>query len=284
MSTKAQDLKNELATKAQGGQVQQQKPTAAHSLKALMASDAVQKRFNDVLGKRANQFMASIVNLANGSPELQVADGMSIIQSAMVAAALNLPVDKNLGYMWIIGRKDKNRGGLTFASPQIGYKGFIQLALRTGQYENINVFDVYEGEFISWDRITEKLVTDSAKQKSDAVVGYGARFKLVNGFTKTVYWSKAQVEKHKARFSKTDKLWNTDWDAMARKTVLKSMLSLWGILSIEMQEALSEDNNTEREEVGEGTTAGGLGDVFDVSATTVVQDGEIIDVDTDLPQ
>ena len=228
--------------------------------------------------------MTSIVNLANGSPELQVADGMSIIQSAMVAAALNLPVDKNLGYMWIIGRKDKNRGGLTFASPQIGYKGFIQLALRTGQYENINVFDVYEGEFISWDRITEKLVTDSAKQKSDAVVGYGARFKLVNGFTKTVYWSKAQVEKHKARFSKTDKLWNTDWDAMARKTVLKSMLSLWGILSIEMQQALSEDNNTEREEVGEGTTAGGLGDVFDVSATTVVQDGEIIDIDTDLPQ
>ena len=126
MSTKAQELKNELATKVQGGQAPANKPTAAHSLKALMASDAVQKRFNDVLGKRANQFMASIVNLANGSPELQKADGMSIIQSAMVAAALNLPVDKNLGYMWIIGRKDKNRGGLTFASTQIGYKVFIQ--------------------------------------------------------------------------------------------------------------------------------------------------------------
>ena len=285
MGTKREDLKTNLQTQAQGGQVQQQKPNAAHSLKSLMASDAVQKRFNEVLGKRAPQFMASIVNLTNGSPELMIADPMSVIQSAMVAAALNLPVDKNLGYMWIIGRKDKNRGGLTFASPQIGYKGFIQLALRTGQYENINVFDVYEGELVSWDRITEKLVTDSTKQKSDAVIGYGARFKLVNGFTKTVYWSKAQVEKHKARFSKTDKLWNTDWDAMARKTVLKSMLSLWGILSIEMQQAFAEDNESEREEVGERT------DNFDpfVTSTTTVVDGEIIDVDaelvdSDLPQ
>jgi recombination protein RecT len=288
MGTKAEELKNKVTTQAQGVQVQQQKPTGSHSLKALMADDKVKNRFNEVLGKRAPQFMASIINLANGSPELQVADGMSIIQSAMVAAALNLPVDKNLGYMWIIGRKDKNRGGLVFASPQIGYKGFIQLALRTGQYANINVFDVYEGEFISWNRITEELVTDSDKQKSNAIVGYGARFKLLNGFTKTVYWTKADVEKHKSRFSKTDKLWNTDWDAMARKTVLKSMLSLWGILSIEMQNALAEDNNAEREEVGDGSVVGGgLGDVFDISATTTVnENGDIIDVtpeSTDLP-
>jgi recombination protein RecT len=223
------------------------KTVPAAGIKSLMNTEAVQKRFNEVLDKRAPQFMASIVNLVNSSPELQKADGMTVIQSAMVAAALDLPVDKNLGYMWIIARFDKNAGGYT-ASPQLGYKGYIQLALRTAQYRSINVIDVYEGELVSFNRLTEEVKLDFGAKLSDAVIGYAAHFELLNGFKKTVYWTKEQVEKHKARFSKTDKLWNTDWDAMARKTVLKAMLSRWGILSIEMQKAFAED----REEVGEG--------------------------------
>jgi recombination protein RecT len=250
MSTKREDLKNQIATQAAnaGGAVDKPKTPVSHGIKALMATDAVKNRFDEVLKAKAPQFMASIINLVNTTPELQQADGMSVIQSAMVAAALDLPVDKNLGYMWIIARADRNRGGMKFASPQLGYKGYIQLALRTGQYAAINVIDIYEGELVSFNRLSEKLELDFDSKKSDAIIGYAAHFELLNGFKKTVYWSKERVEKHKARFSKTDKLWNTDWDAMARKTVLKAMLSQWGILSIEMQKAFSED----REEVGEG--------------------------------
>lgn len=276
MTTKRENLNDKLATRA-AGQVQQQKPQAATGVKSLMASDAVKKRFDEVLGKRAPQFMASIVNLTNSSPELQQADGMSVIQSAMVAAALDLPVDKNLGYMWIIGRKDNQRGGQVFASPQLGYKGYIQLALRTGQYRKINVIDVYEGELVSWSRITEELVLDEDAKASDAVVGYSASFELINGFRKRVYWTRDQVAKHKARFSKTAMVWNSDFDAMARKTVLKSMLSLWGILSIEMQQAFAEDD---REEVGE---VAANDDFFDITATTTVEsEGEVIDIPADL--
>jgi recombination protein RecT len=190
--------------------------------------------------------------------------------------------------MWIIGRKDNNRGGQVFAAPQLGAKGFIQLALRTAQYKFINVIDIYEGEFISWNRLTEELKLDMDAKISDSVTGYAATFELLNGFKKTVYWTRDQVVKHKARFSKTAMVWNSDFDAMARKTVLKSMLSRWGILSVEMRTAFTEDDNAEREEVGDGSViGGGLGDVFDISATTSInENGEIIDVtpeSTDLP-
>lgn len=270
MTEKRENLRGQLANRAQGNGGQQVAAPAA-SLKQLMASPAVKNRFDDVLKSKAPQFMASIINLVNTTQELMDTEPMSIIQSAMVAAALDLPVDKNLGYMWIIGRKDNQRGGRKFASPQIGYKGYIQLALRTGQYRSINVIDVYEGELVSFNRLTEEVVLDFEAKKSDAVIGYAAHFELINGFKKTVYWTKEQVQKHKSRFSKTDKLWNTDWDAMARKTVLKSMLSRWGILSIEMRQALVEDD---REEVGEGSDG-----FTDVSANTQVIDGEIITPD-----
>ena len=277
MTEKRENLKNQLAGRANGQQVEN-KPVAAHGLKQLMAADNVKKRFEEVLGKRAPQFMASIINLTNSSPELQVADGMSVIQSAMVAAALDLPVDKNLGYMWIIGRKDNNRGGQVFAAPQLGYKGFIQLALRTAQYRFINVIDVYEGELVSWNRLTEELTLDFDSKKSDAIEGYAATFELLNGFKKTVYWTKDQVLKHKAKFSKTAMVWNSDFDAMARKTVLKALLSRWGILSIEMQKAFTED---EREEVGEA--APNDAEFFDITATTTVSgDGEVMDIPADL--
>lgn len=263
MGTKREDLKTNLQTQAQGGQVQQQKPNAAAGLKALMAQDSVKKRFDEVLKNRAPQFMASIINLVNTSPELQNVDGMTVIQSAMVAAALDLPVDKNLGYMWIVPYGGK-------AQPQMGYRGYIQLALRTGQYKFINVIDVYEGEVKSWNRLSEELVLDFDEKKSDAIIGYAAYFELLNGFKKQVYWTKDQVEKHRQKFSKTDFGWKRDWDAMARKTVLKSMLSRWGILSIEIQKALVED---EREEVGEPIQ---VDEAYDITSTTTVVDGEII--------
>lgn len=223
-------LKNKLANRT--GQAPS---TQVTTLKALLSSPTVQKRFEEVLGKRAQQFATSILNLYNSEKMLQKTEPMSVISSAMVAASLDLPVDKNLGYAWIVPYGGK-------AQFQLGYKGYIQLALRTGQYKHINVIEVYEGELQKWNRLTEEFEIDFDKKQSDAVIGYAAYFELVNGFKKTVYWTKEEVEKHRKRFSKSDFGWKNDWDAMAKKTVLKNMLAKWGILSIEMQKAVIEDD------------------------------------------
>ncbi|MGG3030449.1 recombinase RecT [Bacillus stercoris] len=232
-----QTLKDNIQKKQNSAPGQQQGTT----MKGLLSSPAVMKRFEEVLGKRASQFTASILSLYSSENTLQKADPMSVISSAMVAATLDLPVDKNLGYAWIVPYKGR-------AQFQLGYKGYIQLALRTGQYKSINCIPVHKGELQKWNPLTEEIEIDFEKRESESVIGYAAYFELLNGFRKTVYWTKAQVEKHKKKFSKSDFGWGKDWDAMALKTVLKSMLSKWGILSVEMQKAVIEDNE-ERERI-----------------------------------
>lgn len=228
-------LKNKLATR------QNQEIQKGITLKALLNTESVRKRFEEVLGERSQQFTTSILSLYNSDTNLQKCEPMSIISSAMVAASLDLPVNKSLGYAWIIPYGNK-------AQFQLGYKGYIQLALRTGQYKHINVIEIYEGELQKWDRLTEELIIDYEKRKSDNVVGYAAYFELINGFKKTVYWTKEEVERHRQRFSKSDFGWKNDWDAMAKKTVLKNMLSKWGILSIELQKAFIQDNENDEAE------------------------------------
>ncbi|KAA0560745.1 recombinase RecT [Bacillus sp. CH30_1T] len=225
-----QSLKTQLANK--NGQAPS---TQGSTMKGLLASPSVIKRFEEVLGKRATQFTASILSLYNNEKMLQKAEPMSVISSAMIAATLDLPVDKNLGYAWIVPYGGK-------AQFQLGYKGYIQLALRTGQYRYINVTPIHEGELIKWNPLTEEIDIDFEQRESEAVIGYAAYFELLNGFRKTVYWTREQVEKHRKKFSKSDFGWKNDWDAMAMKTVLKSLLSKWGILSVEMQKAVIEDN------------------------------------------
>lgn len=231
-------LKNQLSNKPN----QDSKQVSAQNLglKNLLNTPTMQKKFEQVLSKKAPQFMASILNLYNGEPGLQKAEPMSIVSSAMVAASLDLPVDKNLGYAWIVPYSGR-------AQFQLGYKGYIQLALRTGQYKSINVIEVREGELVKWNRLTEEIELDLDAATSDKVIGYCGYFKLINGFEKSVYWTKDEITKHKNKFSKSDFGWKKDWDAMAKKTVLRNMLSKWGILSIEMQKAVNEDENAERE-------------------------------------
>lgn len=236
--TKNQGLKNQIANKSNGNQNSPQ----GYTIKQLMSADSVKGRFEETLGKKAPQFMASVINLVNGDTNLQKCDQMSVIGSAMVAASLDLPIDKNLGYAWVVPYGNK-------ATFQIGYKGFIQLALRTGQYRNINVIEVYEGELVKWDRLTEEIELDFEKKKSDKVVGYTGYFELVNGFRKTVYWSKEDIERHKKQFSKSGFVWKENYDAMAMKTVIRNMLNKWGILSVDMQKAYVEDVR-DPEEVG----------------------------------
>ncbi|QVR62782.1 recombinase RecT [Bacillus subtilis subsp. subtilis] len=228
-----QSIKNNIQKKQKNVPVQQQGAT----MKGLLSSPSVIKRFEEVLGKRATQFTASILSLYNSEQMLQKTDPMSVISSAMVAATLDLPIDKNLGYAWIVPYGGK-------AQFQLGYKGYIQLALRTGQYKSINCIPIHEGELQKWNPLTEEIEIDFEKRESDAVIGYAAYFELINGFRKTVYWTKAQVEKHKKKFSKSDFGWKNDWDAMALKTVLKAVLSKWGILSVEMQKAVIEEDET----------------------------------------
>lgn len=223
-----------LAQRLQGNAVKSnRKPDP---LKLILESPDVKKRIEDILDKRAPQFMSSIINLVKSDTNLQKCDPMSVVGSCMVAATLDLPIDKNLGYAWVIPYGNR-------AQFQLGYKGYIQLALRSGQYKYINAIEVYEGELVSFNRLTEEIVLDFDGRRSNKVIGYAAYFELLNGFKKTVYWSREQVEAHRDRFSKqpNGKVWREDFDAMALKTVLKNMLSKWGILSIEMQQAFRDD-------------------------------------------
>lgn len=226
-------------------------------LKTLLATPTMQKRFEEVLKNRAPQFTSSILNLANSDQNLKKCEPTSVVMSAMVAATLDLPIDKNLGYAWIVPYGNR-------ASFQLGYKGFIQLALRTGQYKAINAVPVHEGELIEFNPLTEEIKLDFTAKKSDVVIGYAGFFELLNGFKKSVYWTMAEIEAHRKKFSKTAMVWNSDFDAMATKTVIKNMLSKWGILSIDMQTAMKTDENEVRE-----VKEGGQVDIIDVEFEAV---------------
>ncbi|HAT4106003.1 TPA: recombinase RecT [Clostridium perfringens] len=229
----AASLKNQLAKKGTGNSL-----SIGNTVKGLMENPSIKKRFEGVLKEKAPQYMSSIVNLVNSDTNLQKCDGMSVIASCMVAATMDLPVDKNLGYAWVVPYGSR-------AQFQMGYKGYIQLALRTGQYKAINVVEIREGELVSWNPLTEEIEVDFSKRESDAVIGYAGYFKLINGFEKTVFWTKEEVNNHANKFSKTinskNSVWKSNFDAMAKKTVLRNLLSKWGILSIEMQKAYTAD-------------------------------------------
>ncbi|MBO1087697.1 recombinase RecT [Enterococcus hirae] len=227
----SKDLKNQLTEKNN-----QAVDVSKLGLKALMNTPTMKNKFKEVLKEKSDGFMASVLNLVNNDSYLSSVDPMSIVTSAMVAASLDLPVDKNLGYAWIIPYKGK-------AQFQLGYKGYIQLAQRSGQYQSLNVIEVYEGELRGWNRLTEQFEFDPEGRLSDKVIGYVGYFELLNGFKKTVYWTKQEIELHKRKFSKSDFGWKKDFDAMAKKTVLRNMLSKWGILSVEMQKATVTDEN-----------------------------------------
>ena len=216
------------------------KQSVRKNLDSLKIKELLKDDYEKYLKEKAPQYMSSIVNLVNSDTNLQKCEGMSVIASCMVAATMDLPVDKNLGYAWVVPYGNR-------AQFQMGYKGYIQLALRTGQYKSINVVEIREGELVSWNPLTEEIEVDFSKRESDAVIGYAGYFKLINGFEKTVFWTKEEVNNHANKFSKTvnskNSVWKSNFDAMAKKTVLRNLLSKWGILSIEMQKAYTADEN-----------------------------------------
>jgi len=215
-------------------------------------SDTIKRKFQEVLDKGAGAFVTSLLSLVKASPQLAAADPKTILGAAMTAATLKLPINPNLGFAYIIPYgKD--------AQFQMGWKGYVQLAMRTGQYKNINTAVVYEGQIKDIDFITGEIIR--GKKKSDKVVGYVAYFELVNGFKKTLYMSSEDMLRHAMTFSKAyqyDKrsgksasVWTTNFEAMGLKTVIKQLISKYGIMSIDMQgmvlsEAISADSEYER--------------------------------------
>lgn len=214
------------------------KLTTLAQVKNMISNEDIKKRFQEVLGKKAPQFLASITSLVGSNTNFSAVDPNTIMSSALIAATLDLPINPSLGFAYIIPYKDK-------ATFQAGYKSFIQLALRTGQYKTINATEIYEGEIIHVNRLTGELEIDETKRKSDKIVGYASFFKLINGFEKTLYMTVEQLIAHGKKFSKTykrdDSLWKTDFHVMAMKTVLKMLLSKYGILSVEMQSVMESD-------------------------------------------
>lgn len=208
-------------------------------IKNLMNSDDIKLRFTEVLKDKAPEFMDSIISLVNGDKDLMECEPMSIIDASMIAASLDLSIDKKLDYTCIIPYKKK-------ANFSLGYKGYIQLLLKTGEYKAINVIEVYEGQLKFWNPLAEEFDIDAAAKKSDAVIGYAGYFEMLNGFRKSVYWSKDNMDSFKDNYYKSDSRWNSDYKTMAKKTVMRNMLSKWGSLSAEMQKAYLEDLNTDK--------------------------------------
>ena len=208
------------------------------TVKSLLSQQNVKVKFEEILKDRAAGFTANLAVMVNNSAALSKCEPMTVISAAVVAASLNLPLDPNLGFAAVVPFGNQ-------ASFQIMYKGLIQLAMRSGQYQTINVTEVYEGEMTGENRVTGEYTFDFSGKKSDKIVGYIAYFRLVNGFEKMEYWPVEKIEKHARRFSQTYKKgygqWKDDFEAMARKTVLKALLSKWGILSVEMQRAVKFD-------------------------------------------
>ena len=216
----------------------------ANNLPALLNSDVIKNRFTEILGKNAAGFTSALLNIYNSNNQLQQCDARSILGAAGLAATLNLSITPSLGQAYVV----PFRGKATF---QIGVRGLIQLAHRTGKYVALHAGKVREGELRGFNPVTgEALVGEKI---SDNVVGYVAYMRLVNGFEKTLYMSKTEIEEHAEKYSqsyaydkrskKNSSPWSTNFDAMASKTVLKKLLNTWGVLSSDMASAIQGDQS-----------------------------------------
>ena len=215
--------------------------TGLNQLKGVLNNETMKRNFENILKDNAGAFMASIIELYQSDTYLQKCDPNKVVLEALKAATLKLPINKSLGFAYIIPYG-------TTPTMQLGYKGIVQLAQRTGQYKYINAGEIYEGERVDYNRITGMLEING-EATSEKVVGYFAYFQLLNGFEKAVYWSKEKVEAHAKRFSqaykagKKDSPWFTSFDAMAIKTVLKSIITRYGPMSVEFANAMAQDTD-----------------------------------------
>lgn len=226
---------------------------------AYLTQDAVKQQINNIVGgKNGTRFITSIVSAVQTNPALQECTNQSILSAALLGETLNLSPSPQLSYFYMVPFNDTKRG-CKVAQFQIGYKGLIQLAIRSGQYKKINVLSIKKGELEYFDPLNEeikvKLMVDDWNAREQAeTIGYYAMFELTNGFQKSMYWSKEQMENHALTYSQGYKakkgytFWERSFDRMAEKTMLKQLLSRWGIMSTELMQAIDADETVINED------------------------------------
>lgn len=223
-------------------------------LSAYLTQDAVKNQINKVIGgKDGQRFISAIVSATTTNPALQECTNQSILSAALLGESLKLSPSPQLGQYYLVPYNDNKKGKV--AQFQLGYKGYIQLALRSGYYKKLNVFAIKKGELIRFDPLNEeievKLIEDDTEREQTETTGYYAMFEYLNGFRKAIYWSKEKMEAHATKYSPgfaADKrkgtsytFWSKDFDGMAYKTMLRQLISKWGIMSIDMQTAFDAD-------------------------------------------
>lgn len=221
----------------------------------FITSDAIKNRINSMVGgKDGQRFITSIISSVSNNPNLANCDHSTILSAAMLGESLKLSCSPQLGQYYMVPFED-NKNNRTVATFQLGYKGYIQLAVRSGYYKKLNVLAIKEGELVNYNPLDEEievnLMQDEEQRENATTTGYYAMFEYTNGFRKTLYWSKAKMEAHAIKYSKgyaADKkkgtqwtFWSKDFDGMAYKTMLRQLISKWGIMSIDKQSALEKD-------------------------------------------
>ena len=219
------------------------------AMSVYLSSDRTKKYLESILGNRTGQFITSLTSLASSSKSLKNCDKNSLLACALKATSMNLPFDPNLGFAWAVPYK-------TTATFQVGVKGYIQLALRTGQYQSLNARDVREGEFSGRDFVGDPIIKwlSDEDRENKQIIGFMAGLQLVNGFKKVIYWNISKIEKHAEKYSQSyrkykrtgnqdDAIWASQFEKMAEKTVLKALISRYGIMSTDMQQAVKSDQS-----------------------------------------
>lgn len=223
--------------------------TGLQKFNAMLENTRTQEYLTNVLGEKKQTFVSNMVALVSSNKALSECDPSTIMFSCLKATALGLAIDPSLGLAWVLPYRD-NKNNTTVATFQLGAKAYTQLALRTAQYKKINVRDVRDGEIVGEDFVSGEMQFKKLEKDRDKapVVGYVAMFELINGFSKQLYMSIEEIDAHAKRFSQTYRkgygLW-ADKDMrpkMAEKTVLKLLLSKWGVLSVEMEQAIKSDS------------------------------------------
>lgn len=230
------------------------KQKKSNGLTAYLTQDAVKNQINSVIGgKNGDRFISSIVSAVNTNQELQSCTNQSILSAALLGNSLGLSPSPQLGQYYMVPFNDKTKGKV--AQFQLGYKGYLQLAMRSGQYKKLNVLAIKNGELVRYDPLNEEievnLIEDDTVRENTETIGYYAMFEYTNGFKKTLYWSKKKMEEHALKYSQAyaaDKrkgtawtFWAKDFDSMAYKTMLRQLISKWGIMSIDMMTAFDKD-------------------------------------------
>ena len=307
---------NSLQKNPEGGRPQKMQ------LSVYLSVDAVKRQINQVVGKNADRFVSSIISAVQANPVLKECTNQSILSAALLGQSLNLSPSPQLGMFYLVpydetvkddngkivykmdanGRKLTDQNGrwipekVKKAQFQLGYKGYVQLATRSGYYKRLNVVAIKEGELNRYDPLDEEidvtLIEDDIIREETPTIGYYAMFEYANGFRKTLYWSKQKMMRHADRYSKAfhadilpkleageipeDELWKyssfwyKDFDGMAMKTMLRQLISKWGIMSIEMQEAYEKDTASMQEE----------NDMVETEEETIVEEQEFQEVQT----